>query len=58
MPKNQKSWITFKVPQQEMSAIETYCQQTKRTKTDVLRELIRGLSTYTDSYTDNNNSSQ
>ena len=30
-----------------MQALEAYCQQTQRTKTDVLRDLIRGLPTYT-----------
>ena len=45
--KQQKEWITFRVSLQEMRAIETYCSQTKRTKTDVIRELIRRLPTYT-----------
>jgi len=31
-----------------MKALETYCQQTQRTKTDLLRELIRKLPTYGD----------
>ncbi len=43
---NSKQWITFKVSTQEMRAIETYCQQTQRTKTDVLRELLRQLPTH------------
>lgn len=29
-----------------MQALEAYCQQTQRTKTDVLRDLIRKLPTY------------
>lgn len=45
--KQQKEWITFRVSLQEMRAIEAYCLQTKRTKTDVIRELIRRLPTYT-----------
>ncbi|OKH21786.1 molybdenum-pterin-binding domain-containing protein [Chroogloeocystis siderophila 5.2 s.c.1] len=45
----QKQWITFKVSEMEMSALEAYCQRTERTKTDVLRELIRKLPTYTNS---------
>lgn len=44
-----KQWITFKVSELEMQALEAYCQQTQRTKTDVLRDLIRGLPTYTNS---------
>jgi len=42
-----KQWITVKVSELEMRAIEAYCHQTQRTKTDVLRELIRRLPTYT-----------
>lgn len=48
-----KQWITFKVSELEMQALEAYCQQTQRTKTDVLRDLIRGLPTYTNSRTYN-----
>lgn len=44
--KQQKQWITFKTSALEMEALEAYCQQTQRTKTDVLRELIRKLDTY------------
>jgi hypothetical protein len=44
--KQQKQWITFKTSTLEMEALEAYCQQTQRTKTDVLRELIRKLETY------------
>jgi hypothetical protein len=47
--KKQKQWITFKVSELEMRALEAYCTQTQRTKTDVLRELIRKLPTYTNS---------
>lgn len=51
-----KQWITFKVSELEMNALEAYCQQTQRTKTDVLRELIRRLPTYTNSINHSNNS--
>ncbi len=47
VPNKKKQWITFKVSELEMTAIEAYCQQTQRTKTDVLREWIRKLPTYT-----------
>ena len=46
--KNSKQWITFKVSELEMHALETYCQQTQRTKTDLLREMIRKLPTYSE----------
>lgn len=29
-----------------MMALEAYCQQTQRTKTDLLREMIRNLPNY------------
>jgi len=32
----------FKVSALEMRALEEYCQQTQRTKTDILRELTVG----------------
>jgi hypothetical protein len=44
--KKPKQWITFKVSELEMKALETYCQETQRNKTDLLREMIRKLPTY------------
>lgn len=52
-----KQWITFKVSELEMRALEAYCQQTQRTKTDILREMIRRLPTYTNAIISGNNSS-
>lgn len=51
-----KQWITFKVSELEMRALEAYCQQTQRTKTDILREMIRRLSTYTNTIGSGNHS--
>ncbi|HEY9826113.1 MAG TPA: hypothetical protein V6D19_11735 [Stenomitos sp.] len=45
MSEGQK-FITFKVSLLELEALETYCDKTERTKTDVLRELIRSLETF------------
>jgi predicted DNA-binding protein len=36
--------LNIRIPGKEMDILETYCKQTSRTKTDVLRELIRSLS--------------
>ena len=36
--------LNIRIPGQEMDVLDAYCKQTSRTKTDVLRELIRGLS--------------
>lgn len=44
--KKQKQWITVKVSELEMTALEAYCQQTERTKTDVIRELLRKVPNY------------
>ncbi len=35
--------LDFRLPEQELKILETYCSITHRSKTDVLRELIRGL---------------
>lgn len=37
--------IQFKVSSNERSLLETFCEQEERTMTDVLRELVRGLTT-------------
>ncbi|MUL35197.1 ribbon-helix-helix protein, CopG family [Gloeocapsopsis dulcis] len=36
--------LTIRIPQQELDLLEAYCEQTSRTKTDVIRELIRKLA--------------
>ncbi|MEH2360712.1 ribbon-helix-helix protein, CopG family [Nostoc sp.] len=36
--------LNIRIPEKEMDVLERYCKQTSRTKTDVLRELIRSLS--------------
>jgi hypothetical protein len=43
---HKKQWITVKVSEPEMRALETYCEQTQRSKTNVLRETLRKLPTY------------
>ncbi|AFZ48756.1 CopG domain protein DNA-binding domain protein [Cyanobacterium stanieri PCC 7202] len=40
-----KKSIFFRLTDEEFEQIEAYCQQTGRTKSDVLRELIRKLKT-------------
>ena len=41
--------ITFQLADQEFDLLESYCEQTERGKTEVLRELIRGLKLSTKS---------
>ncbi|MGF1499287.1 MAG: molybdopterin-binding protein [Elainellaceae cyanobacterium] len=43
MPRKNQGWITFQASPEEREILEAYCQQTQRSKTDVLRELVRGL---------------
>jgi molybdopterin-binding protein len=44
MPKKQQGWITFQSSMTERQILEQYCEAVQRTKTDVLRELLRNLS--------------
>jgi molybdopterin-binding protein len=43
MPRKDQGWITFQLPESERRLLEIYCEQTQRSKTDVLRELVRNL---------------
>lgn len=44
MPRKQQGWITFQSSEEERQILEQHCQQSQRSKTEVLRELVRGLS--------------
>ena len=44
MPRKQQGWITFQSSEEERQILEQHCQQSERTKTEVLRELVRGLN--------------
>jgi hypothetical protein len=41
--------LTAKIPPNELTILENYCKKAKRTKTEVIRELIRSLSGRVDS---------
>lgn len=43
MPRKSQGWITFQATEEERQLLEEICQQNHRTKTEVLRELVRGL---------------
>ncbi|HEY9828269.1 MAG TPA: molybdopterin-binding protein [Stenomitos sp.] len=43
MPRKDQGWITFQTSEEERQLLETICQQSQRTKTEVLREMLRGL---------------
>lgn len=44
MPRKEQGWITFQTSEEERKLLEEFCQLSQRTKTDILRELVRGLS--------------
>ncbi len=44
MPRKEQGWITFQSSEEEREILEEYCQQSRRTKTEILRELVRSLS--------------
>jgi molybdopterin-binding protein len=46
MPRKNQGWITFQASPEEREILEAYCQQTQRSKTEVLRELVRCLESY------------
>ncbi len=43
MPRKDQGWVTFQLPEAERQLLECFCEQTQRSKTDVLRELVRTL---------------
>lgn len=44
MPRKQQGWITFQSSEAERQMLEQHCQHSQRSKTEVLRELVRSLS--------------
>lgn len=43
MPRKDQGWITFQTSEEERQILEAVCQLSQRTKTEVLRELLRSL---------------
>jgi molybdopterin-binding protein len=43
VPRKNQGWITFQLPEAERQLLESYCDRMRRSKTDVLRELVRTL---------------
>lgn len=44
MPRKEQGWITFQTSEEERRLLEEICQQSQRTKTEILRELVRSLA--------------
>ncbi len=40
----QQGWITFQSSEEERQILEQHCQKSQRTKTEILRELVRSLN--------------
>lgn len=43
MTRKGKKWLACWIPDKEMEILEEFCANEQRTKTDVIRELIRTL---------------
>ncbi len=43
MPRKEQGWITFQSSDEERRILEQICEQTQRTKTEILREMIRQM---------------
>lgn len=43
MPRKEQGWITFQSSEEERQILDRICQQTQRTKTEILREMIRQM---------------
>lgn len=46
MPRKEQGWVTFQTSEEERQILEEFCQNSQRTKTEILRELVRGLNRY------------
>ncbi len=44
MPRKEQGWVTFQTSEEERKILEEFCQQSSRTKTEIMRELVRSLN--------------
>ncbi|KAB8317703.1 transporter [Tolypothrix campylonemoides VB511288] len=44
MPRKEQGWITFQTSEEERKILEHISKQSQRTKTEILRELVRSLN--------------
>jgi molybdopterin-binding protein len=56
MPRKDQGWITFQTSEEERQILETICQMSQRTKTEVLREMLRGLKSSTTTHSEQSES--
>ncbi len=48
MPRQHAANLTIQFSQEEKRILEEYCDKMQRTKTDVIREMVRSLQIYLD----------
>ena len=44
MPKKEQGSVTFQTSEEERKILQEFCGKSQRTKTEILRELVRGLN--------------
>jgi molybdopterin-binding protein len=44
MPRKEQGWVTFQTSEEERKILEEFCEHSQRTKTEILRELVRSLN--------------
>jgi molybdopterin-binding protein len=44
MPRKEQGWVTFQTSEDERKILEEFCEQSQRSKTEILRELVRSLN--------------
>jgi len=53
MPRKDQGWITFQSSPEELTILDQYCRDSRRSKTEVLRELVRGLTRQWQGFSEN-----
>ena len=48
MPRKEQGWITFQTSDEERKILEQISKQSQRTKTEILRELVRSLNKHSE----------
>jgi molybdopterin-binding protein len=43
MPRKEQGWVTFQTSEEERKILEEFCQKSQRTKTEILRQMVRTL---------------
>jgi hypothetical protein len=49
MPRKEQRWVTFQTSDEERRILEEFSKQSQGTKTEILKELVRGLGEHSSS---------